>query len=81
MTFVAFDLVQLEGRDLMTTELRIRKKTLRETIVDSPHILFAEHVERDGVALFEEARKSGIEGIVGKRGTRSTAPGSAHPSG
>jgi bifunctional non-homologous end joining protein LigD len=67
VTFVAFDLLQLEGRDLLTTELRIRKKTLRETIVDSPHIMFAAHVERDGISLFEEARKSGIEGIVGKR--------------
>jgi bifunctional non-homologous end joining protein LigD len=75
VTFVAFDLVQLEGRDLMTTELRIRKKTLRETIIDSPHVLFAAHVELDGVALFEEARKSGIEGIVGKRADSLYRPG------
>jgi bifunctional non-homologous end joining protein LigD len=75
VTFVAFDLLQLEGRDLLATELRIRKKTLRETIVDSPHILFAEHVERDGVALFEEARTSGIEGIVGKRADSPYRPG------
>jgi bifunctional non-homologous end joining protein LigD len=79
VTFVAFDLVQLEGRDLMATELRIRKKTLRETIVDSPHVLFAEHVERDGVALFEEARKSGIEGIVGKRADSLYHPGARTP--
>lgn len=75
VTFMAFDLLHLEGRDLLATELRIRKKTLRETIVDSPHILFAEHVERDGVALFEEARKSGIEGIVGKRADSPYRPG------
>jgi bifunctional non-homologous end joining protein LigD len=75
VTYVAFDLLQLEGRDLLATELRIRKKTLRDTIVDSPHILFAEHVERDGVALFEEARKSGIEGIVGKRADSPYRPG------
>ena len=62
VTFIAFDLLELDGRDLLSTELRIRKKTLRETIVDSPHILFAEHVERDGISLFEVARESGIEG-------------------
>ena len=67
VTFIAFDLLEMDGRDLLNTELRIRKKTLRETIVDSPHILFAEHVERDGTSLFEVARSSGIEGIVGKR--------------
>ena len=79
VTFVAFDLLQLEGRDLMSTELRIRKKTLRETIVDAPHILFAEHVERDGVALFDEARKSGIEGIVAKRADSLYRPGVRTP--
>jgi bifunctional non-homologous end joining protein LigD len=79
VTFAAFDIVQLEGRDLLTTELRIRKKTLRETIVDSPHILYAEHVERDGTALFEEARRSGIEGVVGKRADSPYRPGMRTP--
>jgi len=79
VTFVAFDLVQLDGRDLTSTELRIRKKTLRETIVDSPHILFAEHVERDGIALFEEALKSGIEGVVAKRADSLYRPGVRTP--
>ena len=79
VTFIAFDLLQLEGRDMLSTELRIRKKTLRETIVDSPHILFAEHVERDGIALFEVARTSGVEGIVGKRADSQYRPGLRTP--
>jgi bifunctional non-homologous end joining protein LigD len=79
VTFVAFDLLELDGRDLLGTELRIRKKTLRETIVDSPHILFAEHVERDGTSLFEVARQSGIEGIVGKRADSLYRPGIRSP--
>ncbi len=79
VTFIAFDLLELERRDLLSTELRIRKKTLRETIVDSPHILFAAHVERDGASLFEVARKSGIEGIVGKRADSLYRPGIRSP--
>ena len=79
VTFIAFDLLELEGRDLLSTELRIRKKTLRETIVDSPYILFAEHVERDGASLFEIARESGIEGIVGKRADSLYRPGVRTP--
>ncbi len=78
-TFVAFDLLQLDGRDLTATDLRIRKKTLRETVVDSPHVLFAEHVERDGIALFQEARSAGIEGIVGKRADSLYRPGIRSP--
>ena len=79
VTFIAFDLLELEGRDMLSTELRIRKKTLRETIVDSPHILFAAHVERDGESLFEVARGSGIEGIVGKRADSLYRPGIRSP--
>ena len=79
VTFIAFDLLLLEGRDMLSTELRIRKKTLRETIVDSPYILFAEHVERDGIALFEVARTSGVEGIVGKRADSQYRPGLRTP--
>jgi bifunctional non-homologous end joining protein LigD len=79
VTFIAFDLLEMDGRDLLNTELRIRKKTLRETIVDSPHILFAEHVERDGTSLFEVARSSGIEGIVGKRADSLYRPGIRSP--
>ncbi len=79
VTFVAFDLLELEGRDLLSTELRIRKKTLRETVVDSPYILFAEHVERDGTSLFDVARESGIEGIVGKRADSLYRPGVRSP--
>ena len=79
VTFIAFDLLELEGRDLLSTELRIRKKTLRETIVDSPYILFAEQVERDGTSLFKVARESGIEGIVGKRADSLYRPGIRTP--
>jgi bifunctional non-homologous end joining protein LigD len=79
VTFIAFDLLELDGRDLLSTELRIRKKTLRETIVDSPNILFAAHVERDGQSLFEVARESGIEGIVGKRADSLYRPGIRSP--
>lgn len=79
VTFVAFDLLELDGRDMLSTELRIRKKTLRETIVDSPCILFAEHVERDGISLFDVARESGIEGIVGKRADSLYRPGIRSP--
>lgn len=79
VTFIAFDLLELDGRDLLSTELRIRKKTLRETIVDSPHILFAEQVERVGTSLFKVARESGIEGIVGKRADSLYRPGIRTP--
>jgi bifunctional non-homologous end joining protein LigD len=74
-TFVAFDLLLLDGRDLMSTELRIRKKTLRDVIKESGTLLFADHVETDGVALFEQAKSMGMEGVMGKRAASSYRPG------
>src|SRR5207248_902021 len=62
-----------------STDLRIRKKTLRDVLRDSPAVLFADHVETDGVALFERARSLGVEGIVGKRAASLYRPGVRSP--
>jgi len=78
-TFVAFDILHLDGRDLMSTDLRIRKKTLRDVLRKSPTLLFADHVETDGVTLFEQARSMGVEGIVGKRAASLYRPGVRSP--
>jgi bifunctional non-homologous end joining protein LigD len=78
-TFVAFDLLHLDGRDLMSTELRIRKKTLRDVVRDSGVLLYADHVDTDGESLFDHARRTGVEGIVGKRAASLYRPGMRSP--
>ncbi len=67
VTFVAFDLLSLDGRDLTATELRIRKKTLRELVGPSGPVLFADHVEEDGESFFAAVSELGLEGMVAKR--------------
>ena len=67
VTFVAFDLLALDGRDLTGTELRIRKKTLRDVVAPGGPLLYADHVERDGESFFAELRRRGLEGMVAKR--------------
>ncbi|HXZ99985.1 MAG TPA: non-homologous end-joining DNA ligase [Candidatus Binatia bacterium] len=67
VTFVAFDLLALDGRDLTRTSLRIRKKTLAEIVGPPGPLLYADHLETDGEALFEALREQGLEGMVGKR--------------
>jgi DNA ligase D len=71
MTYFAFDLVYLDGYDLSNVKLIDRKAALAGLIsplIDarSP-IQFSEHVEGDGQALFAEASRMGLEGIVSKR--------------
>jgi len=75
VTYVVFDLLNLDGRDIMKTDLRIRKKTLRENVRDTGSLIFADHVEREGETLFEQARSSGVEGIVGKKADSRYQPG------
>jgi bifunctional non-homologous end joining protein LigD len=65
-TLVCFDILWLDGKDLTKLPLRIRKKTLRDVIVDGGPLLFADHVEKEGEAFFEAVSKRGVEGMIGK---------------
>ena len=65
--FYAFDLLYLNGYDLMKFPLVERKAVLRKLISDnSGWIRFADHVEGRGLEFFEAVEKHGLEGIVAK---------------
>ncbi len=63
----AFDLLAVEGRDLRELPLRARKELLSDLVPRRGFVRFVDHVEGDGVALFEAARQHGLEGVVAKR--------------
>lgn len=64
----AFDLIELDGRDLRSLPIEQRKRTLAKT-GRGPHpgIVVNEYYEGDGEAVFRHACKLGCEGIVSKR--------------
>ena len=64
----AFDLLELNGKDLRRAPIEHRKQTLAK-IVRGPHpgILFSDHYVGDGDVVFKHACKLGCEGIVSKR--------------
>lgn len=71
MTYFAFDLCHLDGFDLTAAPLADRKRALAgliDPLIDarSP-IQLSEHIEGDGTALFAQASRMGLEGIVSKR--------------
>ncbi len=74
-TYAVFDLLWLDGRDLMSTSLRIRKKTLKDVLGGADGILYTDHVERDGEDLFAALSGQGIEGMVGKLADSTYQPG------
>ncbi len=67
VTFVAFDLLYGNGRDLRGEPLETRKAVLESLLTGRGPVMFSKHVIGDGKKLFELAEARGLEGIVGKR--------------
>jgi bifunctional non-homologous end joining protein LigD len=64
----AFDLLELDGKDLRRRPIEERKILLTELLHGSNvSIVLNEHFEEDGAIVFGEACKLGCEGIVSKR--------------
>jgi len=75
VTYVAFDLLHLNGKDVIKNQLEIRKTTLRNLIEEGPHLLYGDHVETEGLQYYSEALKLGFEGTVGKEKHSPYLPG------
>jgi bifunctional non-homologous end joining protein LigD len=67
LTFVVFDLLYADGKDLRKTPLEDRKSRLERVIADDDIVLYSKHVIGKGRALFKQAQERGLEGIIGKR--------------
>jgi bifunctional non-homologous end joining protein LigD len=67
LTFAAFDLLYADGKDLRKTPLEERKALLERAIADEGAVMYSKHVTGRGCALFAQAEKQQLEGIIGKR--------------
>jgi bifunctional non-homologous end joining protein LigD len=63
----AFDLLRLDGEDLRLRPLVERKEMLRRLVPRRGRLRYVQHVRGQGVALFEEVRRRGLEGVLAKR--------------
>lgn len=66
-TFVAFDILHLNGEDLIDLPLIKRKKILEDVVKESNRIILSPYVIGKGKNFFEECKKKGLEGIMAKR--------------
>ena len=67
MTFFAFDLLDLDGKDLAALPNVARKERLRALVgAGGERIQFAEHVLGSGEQLFATMCEQGLEGVVSK---------------
>jgi bifunctional non-homologous end joining protein LigD len=66
--FYAFDLLHLDGYDLRVATLLQRKDVLAELLADAAEpIRLSEHLDADGAAVFAQACRLNLEGVVSKR--------------
>ena len=64
----AFDLLELDGKDLRKLPLVERKAALRSLLSRAPQRLrYSEHLEMDGATMLAKACAMGLEGIISKR--------------
>jgi bifunctional non-homologous end joining protein LigD len=66
-SFVAFDLLDLEGEDFRDRPLEERREALARLVHGAAGVRFSEAVSADGPLVFAHACKLGLEGIVSKR--------------
>jgi bifunctional non-homologous end joining protein LigD len=67
IAFYAFDLLYLDGYNLMRVDLEQRKELLAGVLAQNELVRYSEHFAGNGKKLFEAAAAQGLEGIVGKR--------------
>jgi bifunctional non-homologous end joining protein LigD len=66
--FYAFDLLRLNGKDFTREPLTTRKAALEKLLTNPPNsVRFSDSLEGDVENLLEQARKLGLEGLIGKR--------------
>jgi len=66
-TFIAFDLLYYDSKDVSWLPLMERKKLLQKAIVESERLALSRYIEKDGILFYKMAEEQELEGIVAKR--------------
>jgi bifunctional non-homologous end joining protein LigD len=67
LTYVAFDLLYADGRDLRALPLEERKARLEKLIVPDRGVMYSKHIVEHGKDVFALAQRASLEGVIGKR--------------
>jgi bifunctional non-homologous end joining protein LigD len=66
-TFIAFDLLYLDGKSLIGLPIEDRKELLEDLVVVRENVQVSPFVQGTGKALFDAACERKLEGVVGKK--------------
>lgn len=75
LCYYAFDLLRLKGRDQTRQPLEVRKERLQALLKKSDIVRYSASLKGDPKALWKEAHRLGLEGLIGKRTASSYEPG------
>lgn len=75
LVYMAFDLLQLDGRGLLGLPVESRKALLRSVLRDGGPARFASHVVGEGTTFHAAAERQHLEGIVAKHRRSRYEPG------
>lgn len=64
--YAVFDCLYRNGRDLRNERLPVRRAELERAIGDTDHLIPSRRLDANGKKAYEQAKKRGYEGIVGK---------------
>jgi bifunctional non-homologous end joining protein LigD len=74
--FYAFDLLQLDGKSLVSLPLEARKNVLKKLCAEADDpIRYSGAIGGDAERLLEEVKRRGLEGIIGKQRNSVYEPG------
>lgn len=81
VTYVVFDLLHLDGHDVMALPYVERRRLLRELVADDGAWTVPAHrLEGEGASLLEAAKEQGLEGVMAKRLDSPYLPGKRSPA-
>jgi bifunctional non-homologous end joining protein LigD len=75
LAYYLFDLLWLDGKNLLDVPLAVRKQKLQQIIPDHPIIRLSENFDASGHELLDHINKMDLEGIIAKKADSIYMPG------
>lgn len=75
LRYYVFDLLYLNGHNIMHLPLLERKSLIPDVIEDIPQVYYCDHVDTMGKTFYEQAVEAGMEGVIAKKADSDYAPG------
>jgi DNA ligase D-like protein (predicted ligase) len=79
VAYLAFDALYLDEKPLMRQPVIRRRARLQKSVEAGGHLFVPDHIDEDGVELFEACLERGLEGVVAKHKQSQYVPGQRSP--